>query len=1055
MDDFKCTPASHALPQEAGAKPSCASTDESRGGSAWNTLAGSVMVVMAAAVVQRTVGFVRSAWFCRRLDPQELGLWDASFGFLMTAGPLIVLALAGSLGRYAEHYRKRGRLRTFVRRTASAYAILAVLGSGAVFLAATPLARLLFNDPDRAGTVRLLAGVLLAVAAFNFLYELMTALRRTAWIAGLQLANSLLFAGIAAGLLLAWQNAAVSVMLAYGIACALTAAAALWGLRGNRFADSPGTASLGHREFWSKILLFSVAIWATSTVSNLFETADRYMILHLLPEGPAAALARLGDYHAARLVPTLMVSLAAMTAAIAVPHLSREWESGNREAVGLQVRLLLKLFGGMLCLGSAVFLAAAPWVFHVLFAGKYPAGLEILPLTIASCLWYALFLILQNYLICWERALLAGAALAAGLVVNMVLNAVLLPVFGLPGAVAATAAANLTALLLLAGICRRLGWRLDRGIAVVLALPLLAPAGPLAFTAGLAAAAVWAWHGRTLFRPEEKRIIADYCNRLRMRRPFRDHGRPKTAAAGELAASHPASLPALETGPPTAERSDASVAIPVGAGPRFAAETADCSEMPFHSRYERERMSIAGLPLSHAPTSPFCRRRVHTPLGSREPLRVMFVITCMPVGGAETLLVEIVRRMDRRLLAPELCCLKYPGPLGEILAREVPTFSGLLAHKYDFRVLPRLTRLMRQRRIDAVITVGTGGDKMFWGRLAAYLAGVPVIASALHSTGLPDRVEFLNRLLSPITDAFIAVAENHGRYLAEQEGCPPSRVQVVVNGVDTTRFRPIPPDRALRRSLGAGDDERVVAIVAALRPEKNHELFLRAAVRVHAQDRAARFWIIGDGPRREVLERLSVTLLPPGIVRFLGTRGDIPELLACADVVALSSHMEANPLSILEAMACGKPVVATRVGSVPENVIDGVHGFLVPPGDAEALADRCLELLRNPRLAHVMGLAGHQRVALRADIERTVRGYEDLILRIYAAKCGGNVPNRPALGLQPPLTMGAREGIGPGLAKPAVAGSAAQGSVGTGSVGAVVPLGGEGDPSLDVTPAAV
>lgn len=399
-------------------------------------------------------------------------------------------------------------------------------------------------------------------------------------------------------------------------------------------------------------------------------------------------------------------------------------------------------------------------------------------------------------------------------------------------------------------------------------------------------------------------------------------------------------------------------------------------------------------PVPHAPRSVFCRRRVHAPLGSREPLRVMFVITCMPVGGAETLLVEIVRRMDRRLFAPELCCLKYPGPLREALAREVPTFTGLLAHKYDLRVLPRLTRLMRRRRIDAVVTVGTGGDKMFWGRLAAYLAGVPVIASALHSTGLPDRVEFLNRRLAPITDAFIAVAENHGRYLAEHEGCPPSRVQVVANGVDTQRFRPMPPDPELRRSLGAEDDNHVAAMVAALRPEKNHELFLRAAVRVFAQDRAARFWIIGDGPRRAALERLSATLLPPGIVQFLGTRGDVPDLLACADVVVLSSHMEANPLSILEAMACGKPVVATHVGSIPENVIDGVHGFLVPPGDAETLADRCLELFRNPHLARVMGLAGHQRVTERATIERTVRGYEDLILRIYAAKCGGHVPER-------------------------------------------------------------
>src|SRR4029077_8888497 len=94
------------------------------------------------------------------------------------------------------------------------------------------------------------------------------------------------------------------------------------------------------------------------------------------------------------------------------------------------------------------------------------------------------------------------------------------------------------------------------------------------------------------------------------------------------------------------------------------------------------------------------------PLADRGPLRVMFVITCMPVGGAETLLVNLVRRLDRSRFAPELCCLKFFGPLGEELASEVPAFTGLLADKYDFRVWGRLTRLLRRRRIDAVITVG-------------------------------------------------------------------------------------------------------------------------------------------------------------------------------------------------------------------------------------------------------------------------------------------------------------------------------------------------------------
>ena len=196
-------------------------------------------------------------------------------------------------------------------------------------------------------------------------------------------------------------------------------------------------------------------------------------------------------------------------------------------------------------------------------------------------------------------------------------------------------------------------------------------------------------------------------------------------------------------------------------------------------------------------------------MDDRGPLRVMFVITCMPVGGAERLLVELIRGLDRTKFLPELCCLKYPGPLGEMLAKEVPTFSGLLAHKYDFGVLRRLTRLMQSRRTDAVVTVGTGGDKMFWGRLAGWFSGAPVICSALHSTGLPDHVELPNRLLAPITDAFIAVAKPHGVYLTQHEGCPARKVQVIPNGVDTRVFHPRWPNPALKKELGLEDDAPV------------------------------------------------------------------------------------------------------------------------------------------------------------------------------------------------------------------------------------------------------
>lgn len=369
---------------------------------------------------------------------------------------------------------------------------------------------------------------------------------------------------------------------------------------------------------------------------------------------------------------------------------------------------------------------------------------------------------------------------------------------------------------------------------------------------------------------------------------------------------------------------------------------------------------------------------------SQNLLKVQFIATSLPVGGAETLLVNLVRRLDPTRFAPEIVCLKEPGPLGEMLAQEMPVHSNLIASKYDIRVLWKLWRRMRNREVSAVITVAAG-DNMFWGRLAAKLAGVPIIASALHSTGWPDGVGKLNRMLTPLTDAFIAVADGHAEFLAEFERFPAEKVHTIYNGVDTQRFAPR-EEAALKESLDIAPAATVVGILAALRPEKNHELFLHGAAALLRDFPETQFLVIGDGPRRHDLEQMALDLGISKSIHFLGSRDDVPQLLNICDIVALTSHNEASPVSILEALASGVPVVASEVGSVRETVVDGETGLLFAAGDQEVYVAAMNKLLQNEALRAFLGENGRKRVIEKWSLDGMTRGYEQLIERIYLAK---------------------------------------------------------------------
>jgi len=249
----------------------------------------------------------------------------------------------------------------------------------------------------------------------------------------------------------------------------------------------------------------------------------------------------------------------------------------------------------------------------------------------------------------------------------------------------------------------------------------------------------------------------------------------------------------------------------------------------------------------------------------------------------------------------------------------------------------------------------------------------------------------LDNTTSRFNRAVVAVSEAVKKDLIEQ-GMEESRVVVIRNGIEI-----ISEDKAagtrLRESLGIGLSDPVAGMVGRLSPQKDYPTFLRAARRVAEAFPRARFLVAGEGPLRGELAAYARELGLEGKAVFLGHRPDIGAVVSALDVFVLSSLWEGLPLAVLEAMALGKPVVATCVPGTAEAVVEGETGFLLPLGADRALAEKTISLLRDPALRRKLGEAGRARVEREFDRERMVDEHEALYRRLFESRNHGRGAN--------------------------------------------------------------
>ena len=345
------------------------------------------------------------------------------------------------------------------------------------------------------------------------------------------------------------------------------------------------------------------------------------------------------------------------------------------------------------------------------------------------------------------------------------------------------------------------------------------------------------------------------------------------------------------------------------------------------------------------------------------PIRtVIHFIDSRVVGGAERIALQTMTGLDRQDWRPVLFHHGEPGlaTLVELAGqhaitnRVVPRMESV----HDLAQMPHFWRTLRAEEPTVFHAHLTWPLSCKYGLLAAVLARIPAVVATAH-TRLPIREPLRGqpKVVAHLVDRYLAVSDAVAGQLRNDFGIDASQVEVVRNGIDGRRFI-VERSAALRTALTNGRRGPVVLTVARLDDGKGHRDLLRAATLVPD----ALFALAGDGPLRTSLESDARMLGVSHRVLFLGERQDVPALLACADLFVLPSLSEGLPLSVLEAMAAGVPVVATAIAGIDEMITNGCTGLLVPPGDPAALAEAIHSVCRRPEHARSMARAARERV---------------------------------------------------------------------------------------------
>jgi glycosyltransferase involved in cell wall biosynthesis len=373
-------------------------------------------------------------------------------------------------------------------------------------------------------------------------------------------------------------------------------------------------------------------------------------------------------------------------------------------------------------------------------------------------------------------------------------------------------------------------------------------------------------------------------------------------------------------------------------------------------------------------------------------VRVCYMAHAFAVGGAEEMVLNLVRHLPDRF-EPTVCCINQAGPIGEEIRKTGTPVAVLgltpgLRHPWDVAGIRRYLRETKPAIVHTFLLTAS-----LYGRLAAILEGVPiVIGTEVNIYERKRRHHILaERMLMSKTDRVIVSANSVRDFYVDQIHADPRSIDVVYNAVDWKAIQPSKPRDQVRASLGLAPNAKVAGVIARLTEQKGHRFLFQALTTPALAD--VQLVVVGDGELRDALKAEVQDLGIASRVHFLGARRDLGDLLSAMDVFVMPSLWEGLPLSMILAMGAAMPVVATEVAGIPEIVVDGETGWLVPAGNSLALATALADVFRDrPRAARI-GTAASAFVLPRFGVDGYIRSvvgiYDELVrLKPDAAKIG-------------------------------------------------------------------